>query len=257
MALIHLNCHSDALKMAVNVDVILPQATATQIGMDGKREATYRTLYLLHGLSDDQTIWQRRTSVERYAARYGVAVVMPSGGRSFYTDMRHGEAYYTYIARELPALCRSFFAGMSAAPADQFIAGLSMGGYGAWKIGMREGNFAGVASFSGALDVHALAGRGNLDDRRYWEDIFGDIDAIPGSQEDVYALTEGMIASGKPMPRLYLSCGTEDWLLPATRRMRDLLAAHAVPCEYREAPGNHNWEFWDAELERMMHYFFA
>lgn len=257
MALIHLNCHSDTLQMAVNIDVILPQAATSQIGMAGKREATYRTLYLLHGLSDDQTIWQRRTSVERYAARYGVAVVMPSGGRSFYTDMRHGGAYYTYIARELPAICRSFFAGMSADPADQYIAGLSMGGYGAWKIGMREGGFAGIASFSGALDVHALATRAALDDRGYWEDIFGDIEKIPGSQEDVYALTAQAITSGRPLPKLYLSCGTEDWLLAATRRMRDLLTTHATPCEYREVPGNHNWEFWDAELERVMAYFFA
>ncbi len=257
MALVHLGCHSDALKMAVNIDVILPQASVSQIGMEGKRETTYRTLYLLHGLSDDQTIWQRRTSVERYAARYGVAVVMPSGGRSFYTDMRHGGAYYSYIAKELPVLCRSFFAGMSAAPTDQYIAGLSMGGYGAWKIGMREGNFAGIASFSGALDVYRLASRKTLDNRSYWEDIFGEIEGIVGSAEDVYALTEQAQRMGKLPAKLYLSCGTEDRLLQDTRRMRDLLATNAIPCEYREAPGDHNWEFWDAELERMMAYFFA
>lgn len=257
MALVHLDFHSDTLKMAVNADIILPQKSVSQIGMEGKRAENYRTLYLLHGLSDDHTIWQRRTSVERYAARYGVAVVMPSGGRSFYTDMCHGGAYYTYIAKELPAICRSFFAGMSASPADQYIAGLSMGGYGAWKIGMREGTFAGIASFSGALDVYELSFRRSLDDRRWWEDIFGDIESIPGSQEDVYALTEQMIASGRTIPKLYLSCGTEDRLLPASRRMRDLLAERNVPCEYREAPGNHNWEFWDVELERAMDYFFA
>ena len=256
MALVHLDFHSDALKMAVNADIILPQKSSTQIGMEGKREENYRTLYLLHGLSDDHTIWQRRTSVERYAARYGVAVVMPSGGRSFYTDMCHGGAYYTYIAKELPAICRSFFAGMSASPADQYIAGLSMGGYGAWKIGMREGNFAGIASFSGSLDVYERCRNTPPDNRRFWEDIFGDIEAIPGSQEDVYALTEQMIASGRPIPKLYLSCGTEDRLLPASRRMRDLLAEKNIPFEYREAPGNHNWEFWDVELERVMEYFF-
>ena len=257
MALIHLDFHSDALKMAVNADIILPQASRSQIGMEGKREESYRTLYLLHGLSDDHTIWQRRTSVERYAARYGVAVVMPSGGRSFYTDMRHGGAYYTYIAKELPAVCRSFFAGMSASPADQYIAGLSMGGYGAWKIAMREGNFAGAASFSGALDVYRLASHTALDDRTYWEDIFGDVEGILGSQEDAYALTEAAHRAGKLPKKLYLSCGTEDSLLRDTRRMRDLLTEKNIPCEYREATGNHNWEFWDAELERAMAYFFA
>ena len=83
MALVHLDFHSDVLQMAVNADVILPQAPTTQIGMGGKRESVFSTLYLLHGLSDDHTIWQRRTSIERYAARYGIAVVMPNAHRSW------------------------------------------------------------------------------------------------------------------------------------------------------------------------------
>ncbi len=254
MALVHLSCHSDVLHMGVSVDVILPQATASQIGMDGTRTATFPTLYLLHGLSDDHTAWSRRTAVERYATRYGVAVVMPAADRSFYTDMAAGPAYYTYIARELPALCRSFFSGMSE---ETYIAGLSMGGYGAWKIAMREGGFAGVASFSGALDVCDLATESALDTGRFWQGIFGDIEKLPGSPEDVYAVTKEAIQNGNCPDKLYLACGTEDWLLPATRKMKDLLDAHRTPCVYREAPGNHNWDFWDAELERAMAFFFV
>ena len=256
MALIHLDFHSDVLRRAVNATVILPQAAASQIGMEGKRADTFPTLYLLHGLSDDHTIWSRRTSVERYAARYGVAVVMPNGDRSWYTDMAHGAAYYTYVAEELPRVMRSFFAGMSDRREGNYIAGLSMGGYGAWKIGMRNPDrFAGIASFSGALDVansHHI-----YDNPAYWTDIFGPFDGIAGSDNDAYAVTGRALSSGAPLPRLYLSCGTEDALLPCTRRMKELLDAHHVPVAYREAPGHHNWEFWDDEIERAMAFFFG
>lgn len=95
------------------------------------------TLYLLHGLSDDDSIWLRRTSIERYVAQMGIAVVMPQVHRSFYTDMAAGGQYWTFISEELPALARSFFP-LSAKREDNFVAGLSMGGYGALKLGLRK-----------------------------------------------------------------------------------------------------------------------
>ncbi|NQT87882.1 esterase family protein, partial [bacterium] len=102
MALIHCNFFSDALGLSCSMDVILPQTTTRQIGMAGVAEhETFPTLYLLHGLSDDHTIWQRRTSIERYVADRGLAVVMPAVHRSFYTDMAHGYRYWTFLAEEL------------------------------------------------------------------------------------------------------------------------------------------------------------
>ena len=88
MALIHLNFHSDVLGMAMQADVILPQKNTSLIGMQTRDSETYKTLWLLHGLSDDNTIWQRRTSIERYASEKGIAVVMVNGERSWYTDMK-------------------------------------------------------------------------------------------------------------------------------------------------------------------------
>ena len=177
MAFLTLNFHSDALGMASEIAVILPQSATTQIGMGGSRTEEFKTLYLLHGLSDDHTIWERRTSIERYASRYGIAVVMPNAHRSWYCDMAHGGNYYTYIAKEVPALCRSFFRGMSDKKEMNYIAGLSMGGYGALKIALRNpGAFAGVASFSGALDPadsdHIYI------DASYWADVFGPFEKI-------------------------------------------------------------------------------
>ena len=158
MALLHVDFFSDVLGMCAEMDVILPERTRGQIGMEGKRgEGKYPVLYLLHGMSDDHTIWQRRTSIERYAADYGIAVVMPSTQLGWYTDMQIGLPWFTYITQELPAICRSFFPNMSEKREDTFVAGLSMGGYGALKCALRAPEtYCAAASLSGAVDVSAL-----------------------------------------------------------------------------------------------------
>ena len=137
MALLHMTIASDALMQNVDVDVILHEDTPGLIGMDGKAKKTNPTLYLLHGLSDDHTIWQRSTSIERYVADLNLAVVMPSIDLSWYTDMYYGPKYWTFMTEELPRICRSFFPRMSVKREDTFVAGLSMGGYGALKCALR------------------------------------------------------------------------------------------------------------------------
>ena len=90
--------------MATSMDVILPEQTMGQIGMEGRAsDKPYPTLYLLHGMSDDHTIWQRRTSIERYVSDMGIAVVMPTTHLGWYTDMAQGNRYWTFISEELPA----------------------------------------------------------------------------------------------------------------------------------------------------------
>lgn len=131
MALLHVNFYSDLLELACSMDVILPETVSPR--PDGKWPA----LYLLHGLSDDHTIWQRRTSIERHVAGRNLAVVMPTVQRGFYTDMRHGAPYWTFISEELPALCERLFP-IAPERGARFAAGLSMGGYGAFKLGLRR-----------------------------------------------------------------------------------------------------------------------
>ena len=111
MAYMQVEMFSQALHMAVGVDVILPQPVKNEIGLESgeKTDQKYPILWLLHGATDDQTTWQRRTSIERYVAPLGLAVVMPSAHLSSYTDMAHGGAFYTYIVEELPVLMRQFF----------------------------------------------------------------------------------------------------------------------------------------------------
>lgn len=245
MALIQCDFFSETLELSTSMTVILPQQTRTQIGLAGAATgpAGAPVLYLLHGLSDDHTIWARRTSIERYVAPLGLAVVMPAVHRSFYADEAHGHAFFSFLSDELPHLVSSFF-HVSTRPEDTYVAGLSMGGYGALKWALRQpGRFAAAASMSGALDVAAL-----VDERR---DLFARIfDGPPGPDDDLFALLAA--ADVATMPPLHISCGTEDPLVEGSRRfVRAAEAAGArVTVDFR--PGEHEWGFWDDEIQQIL-----
>ncbi len=173
----HLRCdfYSDSLNLSTSMTVILPQQTSTQIGMAGRAfEGLPPVLYLLHGLSDDDTIWLRRTSIERYAAPLGLAVVMPQVHRSFYTDEVYGQRYWTFLSEELPHLVAGFFR-ISERRQDTFVAGLSMGGYGAWKWALRQPErFAAAATLSGAVDLTSgRSRRVRSEDPMLFDRVFG------------------------------------------------------------------------------------
>src|SRR3954452_22139552 len=191
LSMAHLRCDffSDVLGLSTAMTVLLPQETSAQIGMRGtSRGAVTPVLYLLHGLSDDDTIWLRRTSIERYVAPLGLAVVMPQVHRSFYQDEHYGRRYWTFLSEELPELVASWFQ-VSQRREDTFVAGLSMGGYGALKWALRQPeHFAAAASLSGAVNVAGLrTGRVRPEDPRMFERIFGDRD-VAGTPDDLFWL---------------------------------------------------------------------
>lgn len=251
MALLHVDFFSDVLGMCAEMDVILPEETRGQIGMDGKTtKGKYPTLYLLHGMSDDHTIWQRRTSIERYVSDLGLAVVMPCTHLAWYTDMYRGQNYWTYISKELPAICRSFFPNMSDRREDTFAAGLSMGGYGALKCGLcAPETFSKVASLSGGLDVAAICEQNTIDtDSTLWEDVFGPKDKVRGSFNDLFAQAEKC----ELKPDVYMWCGTEDFLYAQNTAMRDHLRKLGYDLTYEESPGDHQWKYWDAKIQSVL-----
>jgi S-formylglutathione hydrolase FrmB len=253
MALIHCHFFSEVLGLSCAMDVILPQPTMKQIGMAGAAgRGPHPVLYLLHGLSDDHTIWQRRTSIERYAAPLGLAVVMPAVDRSFYADARRGPRYGTFIAEELPALARSFFP-LSARRQDNFVAGLSMGGYGAFRLALTyPDRFAAAASLSGALDVAASCRRRQQEGSREFADIFGPARAVAGSPHDLFHLARQVARARGPKPRLYQCCGTEDFLHQDNRRFRDHALKLGLDLTYAEGPGTHEWGYWDTQIQRVL-----
>jgi S-formylglutathione hydrolase FrmB len=258
MAFIDFHFFSETLGLTCAAHVLVPQKTTQQIGMaGGEIRDAYPTLWLLHGLSDDHTIWMRRTSIERYAAAKNIAVVMPAVARSFYQDMACGPRYWTFLSEELPALCREFFP-LSAVREENFAAGLSMGGYGALRLGLaRPDRYAAVASLSGALDIaRRLREAGTNEFSRIslaeWAGIFGPELKGAGTEADLYFLAEKVASSPGPKPRLYLACGTEDELLKDTRDFRRHLDRVHLPATYEEGPGAHEWGCWDAQIQRVL-----
>lgn len=251
MAWLHMHYHSETLRMPVSMEVLLPQHIA-----GGSRKAKdpgpYQTLYLLHGMSDDHTAWMRRTSIERYVEGLPLAVVMPAGHLSYYTDMAKGRDYFQFLSEELPAFCERQFP-LSSSREDRFIAGLSMGGYGALKTGLlTPDKYRAAASFSGALDASFMYNRMSP---KLAGEIFGDTDAsITGSVNDLFETALNLSQSEQSSPDLYMWCGTEDFLYDCNVRFRDHAMACGLPLTYEEGPGDHSWKYWDQCIERVLHW---
>src|SRR5688572_16921139 len=242
---------SETLGFHTAMHVLLPQRTLADAR--SKRRPKYRTLYLLHGHSDDHTAWQRQTSIERYAEGLNLAVVMPAVHRSFYTDMTHGGKYWQFISEEVPAVVRGLFP-LSSARKDNFVAGLSMGGYGAFRLALTHPErFAAAASLSGGLDLSYTVWAENPrnDESRLAEfrTIFGDLSKVPGSKHDLIALAK-KVSRGSIKPRLYQCCGTEDFIYPDNIRFRDAVSKLPLDLTYEEGPGEHNWAYWDKIFQR-------
>jgi len=252
MALLHCNFQSHVLQLAVSMDVILPQNPHDEkTGLPLPYVGKHPVLYLLHGLSDDHTIWQRRTSIERYVEGRDLAVVMPAVDRSWYTDMEHGNRYWTYISEELPMIVRGMFP-ISDKREDTYVAGLSMGGYGAFKLALSHPErFAAAASFSGALDMATRMEDRDEDWQAELYRVFGKPEAMPGSPKDLFALAQQVALAGNS-PMLYQWCGVEDFLYEMNGRFREHALALGLNLTYAEGPGGHTWDRWDIQIARFL-----
>ncbi|MCF7816511.1 MAG: esterase family protein [Kiritimatiellales bacterium] len=244
MALLETNFTSDILHLSLAANIILPDRA------DAWDEPP-AVLYLLHGLSDDHTIWSRRTSIERYAANYPLVVVMPNVHKSFYCDMAHGSNYWKFVSEELPMLVKRWF-NVSNDWKKTYVAGLSMGGYGAMKLALGcPGQYAAAASLSGALDLAAhIDNNGDVFRSRTVEAVFGDVKTIPDSGNDLIAQL-GKIRN-VPDTDFYLRVGTEDYLYQDSITFRDKAALAGLRLTYEESAGSHEWGFWDAAIQRVL-----
>lgn len=237
MALVTCDFFSDALEVGTSMTVLLPQQTEAQIGVSGSAASgPPPLLYLLHGLSDDHTAWLRYTAIGRYADAAGLAVVMPAVQRSFYTNEVHGHRFWDFISEELPSVVQSFF-NVSSSPSSTFVAGLSMGGYGALKLAFSHpARYAAAASLSGGLDLRTVLQQDHR--AEILERVFG---GHVDDENDVFTLLSH--ASG--VPPLYLSCGTEDPLLPGTEKLASAATAAGIDVHLDLRPGTHEWSLWD------------
>lgn len=254
MALIQAHFYSKVLNMQRTMNVILPQQ---KNGVGTAEETAGRkwpVLYLLHGGSDDHTTWQRQTSIERYALDRGIAVILASTDLGFYTDMKYGYRFFEHYARELPEIVQEFFPNLSTRREDTFVAGHSMGGFGAIKLALFcPERFAAAASLSGMLDPVT---RYELRDQMYFNEnylpIYGDTaDEVRGSVNDLPFQMEKALEEGRELPKLYLCCGTEDYLYPINQAFMKRFGERAH-ITYYEEPGSHEWGFWDRNIQRVL-----
>lgn len=254
MILTDIHFFSETLGMRATLGVIVPQRNMAEITA-GKRKPKLRSLFLLHGYSDDHTAWQRWTSIERYVEGMNLAVIMPNVHLSFYTDMVHGGNYWQFISEEVPAVVRDLFP-LSEKRSDNFVAGLSMGGYGAFKLALSyPERYAAAASLSGAVDIEQVTkAHGNPDDEiwlKRMEDVFGNLRKVRGSEKDLFQLAKTAAASANK-PKLYQCCGTEDFLYADNLRLRKYLETLPIDLTYEEGPGEHNWAYWDRMIQNVL-----
>jgi len=243
IAEIHLS-NKNALKKATAARVIVPEGLA----------GPFPVLYLLHGLSDDHTAWTRRTRLEDYVQGLPLIVVMPDGGRGFYTDSRSNPRGLseTLMVRDLVGFVDATFRTIPDR-AGRVVAGLSMGGYGAVKLALKHpGLFSAAVGHSGALGFgHVAWAELEPEWGAEFAPVFGEDPR--GGPDDLFALAER--ADRALLPALRIDCGVDDELIDWNREFHAHLEALGIPHEYAEFPGGHDWDYWDEHVREALEFF--
>lgn len=236
-----------SLQRRTSISVILP-ADNIHFLNDTEEivEKPYKTLYLLHGLYGSDDIFLANTSVQKFAEDYGIAVVIPSGENSFYLDdIKSHRLFGEYVGQELLDITRNIFP-LSDKREDTFIAGFSMGGYGAIRNGLKySDNFSKIGMISAALiteDIVNFKDNTNvLYSRDFYESVFGDLDNVKGSDKDPKYLIENC----DNIPEIHMYCGLDDFLFEKNADFYRFLKSKDIGATFTGAEGEHTWEFCD------------
>ncbi len=248
MAFLHIDHNSEFIKMCLPLNIILPDPGR----LGGLPVANRKVLYLLHGLSGDASDWQRYTMIEKIADLYGLVVIMPSAGRSFYTDQPNGQYYFSYLTEELPQYIKQVF-GLSPLRENTLIAGNSMGGYGAFKAAfLRPELYSVAASFSGAFIPGFILAFPNDPRLAEFAYLFGDLKKLIGSEHDSTVWLERAAQDPAGLPRLFMACGRQEDVLPLNRQFQAACQAHGIALDYHEEDGQHDWFFWNKQIQRFL-----
>jgi S-formylglutathione hydrolase FrmB len=221
-------------------------------------KTAYPVVYLLHGLGGRFDNWTDRSKLAEHAAKYNYIIVTPEGNNGWYTDSAstQNDRYESYIVQELiPEIDKKF--RTQADRNHRAVAGLSMGGYGSVKFGVKNPElFTLVGAFSGALGAASLTEREVGTKGAIAESIlsvYGAADSETRKQNDLFKIIKEMPAEKvKLLPFIYVDCGTEDFLFQNNRDFVNLLVEKKVRHEFRQLPGAHDWKFWDAQVQEFL-----
>lgn len=254
MGLMHFSFLSQSLGFHTNVYIILPNE-------GNHKTKKYPVLYLLHGGAGNAQDWLRYTSIERYAEEHDIAVVMPEvGGSSFYGDMVHGYPYYTYLTYELPMIVNCFFP-ISDKREERFVAGLSMGGYGAFKWAFDQPEYFGAAAnFSGISFTDEIfdesrggfAMHAKTDPKGICNLVWGGYHKMLGTKNDTRYMITHAIESKADLPKLYAAIGKEDFSYEYAKRYLRYMKENGIKVEYSEMEGSHEWKVWDKAVQEFI-----
>lgn len=242
---------SKSLERTIPYNVILPKGYADAAN-SGKK---YPVLYLLHGLTGHYDAWVRATMVEEHSIPYELVIVMPEGNNGWYTNAENvpADRYEDYMVKDLiPEIEKKF--RVQTDRSSRMIAGLSMGGYGALKFGLKyPGLFAIAGSFSGALNAARFDTKVLPNTWKALVDsitaVYGDMGSKTRAENDVHKIIEEITPdSVKSLPFIYVDCGTEDMLINTNREFVAKLLEKKVPHEFRQLPGGHNAPYWNKQI---------
>ncbi len=253
MALIQVSFVSQCLFRSVPIQVILPVDKISFDGSPVPPPKPFKTLYLLHGLLGSCGDWVSGTRIQRWAEERDLAVVMPSGDNHFYLDQpAGGDRYGQYIGEELVEITRRMFP-LSRRREDTFIGGLSMGGYGAVRNGLKyHETFSHIIGLSSAL--HILEDAENAGSARisFEESNFGPLNEAVSSDRNPRVLIERLVRENAELPRIYLACGTGDSLIDVNRAYRKAFEDAGFDITWAETDGGHTWDLWDDQIHRAL-----
>lgn len=242
MARFQCNVISYVLQRAVDITVVVPSSTIPESLGFGTAPShvireKYPVLYLLHGMGNDHATWGGYSGIELYAEERNIAVVMLSGENKFYRNVPDGDKFFDFIEKELPEFVTNYFP-VSDRPEHTYIAGLSMGGYGALLHGLScPERFAAIGAFSSALEVSFKTEDGQQKDCGL----------------DIYYLTAKALEEGKKLPPMYIACGEDDFLYEMNRKYKDMLEEKKVDVTWVSLPGYaHEWRFWNMQAEEFL-----
>jgi len=265
MALLNIGFHSETLKMDTGISVIMPLGQPG-LGQECVKKEQYPVLWLLHGRGDDNTSWVRKTAIERYVSSLGLMVIMPEASYSRYLNMVHGPRFYDYITEELPEFCEKLFPKMSRKRADNYIAGLSMGGCGAIWIGLHNPEKYGaicMLSTGGIAPLeHLWRGKKGIPDPnptylKCNKDIYGveDSNSLEDTEYDIIEIIEKTAKEHSVLPKVYHAMGIEDIRYPVAMKLKETfegIPGNPYQYEYHEGPGKHEWVFWDEWINKFL-----
>ncbi|MDR1617764.1 MAG: esterase family protein [Treponema sp.] len=250
MAFVNVSVYVPEAGMNINVDMVFPNDRRWKAEA-GDIKGVITLLHGFYGCGED---WLRLTAAGRYAYDSGYLLICPGAGNSFYHNMAYGPPWYDIITEFLPRELNSIF----KIPVEReinHIAGLSMGGYGAMRIGLSSPDrYATIGAFSGALDLAVLAAIAGKapEARSFFTPVLGESLTLPGEADLLKLVAKEAERSRSLGQRVFVTCGKQDELSHRvyTQNQNFLKAAKNTPLDftYREWDGLHEWQFWDRSL---------